>query len=137
MMEVIPMRNFNNNVLKGKTAIITGGGGLLGPHHAIGLSSAGAKIILVDIDNKGLELAKKKILHFNSEAKIDTVMLDITNLEAVEDFEKYYRESNKYIDILINNAALNPKMKKVGSEVTGRIENYDLNEWKIRKKSNQ
>ena len=31
----------------------------------------------------------------NSEAKIDTVMLDITNLEAVEDFEKYW-EKNTY-----------------------------------------
>ncbi len=124
------MRNFSSNVLKGKTAIITGGGGLLGPHHAIGLSCAGAKIVLADLDQEGLESSKNKILQVNKEAQIDTIILDITNLETVVDFEKSYRENNKYIDILINNAALNPKMKEVSSKVTGRIEDYDLDEWK-------
>ena len=124
------MRNFSSDVLKGKTAIITGGGGLLGPHHAIGLSFAGAKVVLADINKEGLEESKNKILQVNKEAQIDTIILDITNLQAVEEFEKSYRENNKYIDILINNAALNPKMKEFGSKVTGRIEDYDLNEWK-------
>jgi NAD(P)-dependent dehydrogenase (short-subunit alcohol dehydrogenase family) len=124
------MRNFNSNALEGKTAIITGGGGLLGPHHAIGLSLSGAKIILVDIDQKGLDLSQKKILGVNSKANIETKILDITDLNAVEEFEKNYRNSNKYIDILINNAALNPKMNKVNSKVAGRVEDYDLSEWK-------
>ena len=55
------MRNFSSDVLKGKTAIITGGGGLLGPHHAIGLSFAGAKVVLADINKEGLEESKNKI----------------------------------------------------------------------------
>jgi len=124
------MRNFKKTTLEGKTAIITGGGGLLGPHHAIGLSLSGAKIILVDIDKEGLALSKKTILEANSKAKIDTEILDITDLVAVEEFEKNYRKTNKYINILINNAALNPKMNNINSGVTGRIEDYDLNEWK-------
>ena len=85
---------------------------------------------MADIDQEGLEDSKNKILRVNKEAQIDTIILDITNLAAVEDFEKSYRENNKYIDILINNAALNPKMKEVSSQVTGRIEDYDLDEWK-------
>ena len=124
------MRNFKNTALVGKTAIITGGGGLLGPHHAIGLSLARAKVILVDIDKAGLALSKKTILEANLKAKIDIEILDITDLVAVEEFEKKYRKTNKYIDILINNAALNPKMNNINSGVTGRIEDYDLNEWK-------
>jgi len=128
-MEISPLRNFNKETLAGKTAIITGAGGLLGPHHGIALSCAGAKVILADINHEGLESSKNKILQVNSEAQIDTVILDITNLKAVEDFEKSYRKSNKYIDILINNAAVNPKMKELGSKVTGRIEDYDLEEW--------
>tara|TARA_B100001057_G_C22816964_1_gene937839 strand:- start:839 stop:1666 length:828 start_codon:yes stop_codon:yes gene_type:complete len=123
------MGNFTKETLSGKTALITGAGGLLGPHHGIGLSSAGAKIILIDIDKQGLENSKKKILHFNNDAIIDTAILDITDLTAVENFEKTFIENNKYIDILINNAALNPKMMDKTSEVTGRIEDYNLNEW--------
>ena len=87
------MRNFKNTALVGKTAIITGGGGLLGPHHAIGLSLAGAKVILVDIDKAGLALSKKTILEANLKAKIDIEILDITDLVAVEEFEKKYRKT--------------------------------------------
>lgn len=124
------MRNFNNTALEGKTALITGGGGLLGPQHAIALSLAGAKVILVDIDKKGLHQSKKRILQSNSKAIIETEILDVTDLASVEEFEINYRKSNKYIDILVNNAALNPKMNKVNSKVLGRIEDYDMVEWK-------
>ena len=33
------------------------------------------------------------------------------------------------VDVLINNAAINPKMQKINSEVTGRVEDYDMYEW--------
>jgi len=123
------MGNFTNKTLSGKTALITGGGGLLGPRHAIGLSAAGAKVILADINTVGLEISKNKILEFNDKAQIETIILDITDLNAVTQFQKTYTARNKYIDILINNAALNPTMKEVGTNVTGKIEDYDMNQW--------
>jgi len=123
------MGNFTNKTLSGKTALITGGGGLLGPRHAIGLSAAGAKVILADINTVGLEISKNKILEFNDKAQIETIILDITDLNAVTQFQKTYTARNKYIDILINNAALNPTMKEVGSNITGKIEDYDMNQW--------
>ena len=123
------MSNFSVNTLANKTALITGAGGLLGPQHGIGLSSAGAKVLLTDIDQEGLEKSKKKILKFNKDAIVETYILDITNLDAVESFENNYIKKNNYIDILINNAAINPKMKEKSLKVSGKIEDYDLNEW--------
>ena len=123
------MGNFTNNTLRGRTALITGAGGLLGPHHGIGLTSAGAKVVLADINPKGLEISKNKILEFNNKAEIETIILDITDLNAVKEFQKTYTSNNKYIDILVNNAALNPTMKKVDSRVSGKIEDYDMNQW--------
>ena len=123
------MGNFTNKTLSGKTALITGGGGLLGPRHAIGLSTAGAKVILADINNVGLEISKNKILEFNNKAQIETIILDITDLKAVTQFQKTYSMHNKYIDILVNNAALNPTMKEVNTHVTGKIEDYDMDQW--------
>ncbi len=123
------MNSFSSNTLAKKTALITGAGGLLGPQHGIGLSSAGAKVILTDIDEEGLERSKKKILDFNKNAIVETYILDITNLESVENFENTYVKKNKYIDILINNAAINPKMKEKTDGVTGKIEDYDLDLW--------
>ena len=92
------MNSFSSNTLAKKTALITGAGGLLGPQHGIGLSSAGAKVILTDIDEEGLERSKKKILDFNKNAIVETYILDITNLESVENFENTYV---KKINILI------------------------------------
>ena len=123
------MGNFTNKTLSGKTALITGGGGFLGPRHAIALSTAGAKVILADINDEGLEISKKKILEFNNKAQIETIILDITDLKAVTQFQKTYSMHNKYIDILVNNAALNPTMKEVNTDVTGKIEDYDMNQW--------
>ena len=123
------MNSFSSNTLAKKTALITGAGGLLGPQHGIGLSSAGTKVILTDIDEEGLERSKKKILDFNKNAIVETYILDITNLESVENFENTYVKKNKYIDILINNAAINPKMKEKTDGVTGKIEDYDLDLW--------
>ena len=40
--------------LSSKNALITGGGGLLGPQHGIALAKWGAEVVLVDIDEKGL-----------------------------------------------------------------------------------
>lgn len=123
------MRNFKKNTLKGKKAIITGGGGLLGPHHGIALTNAGAEVCLVDINEEGLTSAKNKILKFNSNANISTFLLDITNLDEVIKFEQTQSKDKINFDILINNAAINPKMKNIEGTVTGRIEDYDLNEW--------
>ena len=123
------MGNFTNNALINKTAIITGGAGLLGPQHAIALSNAGAKVILFDINKEGLKKAKEKIIKSNNNAIVETYEIDITSLKAVEEFEKNYFQENSYCNILINNAAINPKMKNIKDRPSGRVEDYDLSEW--------
>ena len=123
------MRNFKTNTLEGKSAVITGAGGLLGPHHAIALSYAGAKVYLLDIDDHGLDNCKKKLLKENPNASVEIFNADITDLESIESLSNSLTNEGIFIDILINNAALNPTMKEIEEGVTGRVEDYDLNEW--------
>ena len=123
------MRNFKTNTLEGKSAVITGAGGLLGPHHAIALSYAGAKVYLLDIDDHGLDNCKKKLLKENPNASVEIFNADITDLESIESLSNSLTNEGTFIDILINNAALNPTMKEIEEGVTGRVEDYDLNEW--------
>ena len=123
------MSNFSNETLLGKNAIITGGAGLLGPRHGLALARAGANVTLVDISDENLIIAKKKILEIDKNFKIETYNLDITNLNEVEKFEKNFNSTQNYFSILINNAAVNPKMKNLDGKVSGRIEDYDLEEW--------
>lgn len=122
-------KNFNKNTLKNKNAIITGGGGLLGPRHGIALARAGANVTLIDINKEGLERAKKEILIEVEEANVFTSVLDITSLAAVEDFEDNYFQDKDFFHILVNNAAINPKMKEANSTASGRVEDYDMDEW--------
>jgi len=91
--------------LTGKTAFITGGAGLLGKQHAEAIISAGGHAVIADCDiGAALEVSKELGPHATA------VYVDVNNKknvqEAVEQFPR--------IDILINNAAKDPKVKKAG-----------------------
>lgn len=122
---MIPTR-FN---LSGKTALITGGGGLLGPEHGIGLARYGAVIFLIDIDEEGLRTAKERVLSQVPEAFVGVRVVDITNEAELRVFNSMVQYKDFQIDILINNATLNPKMDAFEDEITGMVENYDMELW--------
>ena len=98
-------------MLKKKTAIITGGCGLLGWQHALALGEINYNVIILDNDKNKIKLKKKAIefklynfeifsVNITSEIKVHNVVNKI--------LKKYHK-----IDILINNAAIDyvPKNK--------------------------
>ncbi len=115
--------------LPGKGGLVTGGGGLLGAEHGAGLSRCGAKGVLIDIDEGGLERARERVLKQvpNAEVRIETV--DITDEQGLISLKEKLDNDGVTIDILVNNAAMNPKMDKLGDEATGTVENYDMGAW--------
>lgn len=95
--------------LTGKTALITGAAGLLGMKHAEAILEAGGNVILTDINPtdvivKADELRKKKY----GTGKIHGITMDVTKKEQIQKVANAFET----IDILINNAALDPKVKK-------------------------
>jgi len=112
--------------LSGKTALVTGGSGLLGPEHAIGLAKWNATVVLIDIDEPGLERARQSVLRQVPHATIHTFKCDITDEAALVRLRTTLESQNTPVDILVNNAALNPKMNKVEGKKTGTIEDYDM-----------
>ncbi len=91
--------------VSGKVAVITGGAGVLCAEMAYALGESGAKIVLLDIGEKGMavvseELKKKGIEHL----AIKTDVMDKANIEeaAKKTVERFGR-----IDILINGAGGN------------------------------
>src|SRR3989338_356235 len=85
--------------LKNRVAIITGGAGILGMEYAKTLFLSGAKVILFDIK-------ENFTLPINLKAKY--IKVDISNKNEVDEAIKTVLRLYKKIDILINNAALNP-----------------------------
>lgn len=114
--------------LSGKVAIITGGGGLLGQQHAAAVALAGGIPVLWDclINRPGLDPENLKSL-FGSEASLQKV--DITNDESIK--EALDKVISRYgrVDILINNAANNPKVENSAGIEFSRLENFPLEQW--------
>jgi NAD(P)-dependent dehydrogenase (short-subunit alcohol dehydrogenase family) len=100
--------------MSGKTALITGAGGLLGPKHAEALLEYGAKVILTDLDLVSL---KEKYLTLSETFGGENVFMEYMNVTDKKSIELV---SNKYdrIDILINNAAKDPKVTKDNKTLT-------------------
>ncbi|MEM0982807.1 MAG: SDR family oxidoreductase [Planctomycetota bacterium] len=105
--------------LRGRRAVITGGAGLLGRQHAAALSEAGAEVVLLDLDRGGVESAAGEIGERCSGVACD--ITDDNRLRAVAD-------EIGSVDILINNAARNPKVEDGGKNLS-RLENFPLSEW--------
>jgi len=114
--------------LTGKTALITGAGGLLGPKHAEALMQYGANVILTD---HHIERAQEKATLLNEKFKdrYNTALyefMDVTDKKSVEAIAKKY----KNVGILINNAAKDPKVKKeAGLTPDSRFETMTEQYW--------
>ena len=118
------MNRFN---LKGKVAIITGGAGLLGRHHAAALIEINARVILID-KHQGRLISQKN--YFKKENKnVDIFKTDITKEKNIKKTIGKIKRKYGRIDILINNAAIDfkPVAKKSKKNT---FENLSLKKWK-------
>ena len=88
--------------LKGKTAIVTGGTGLIGKKHCEALSQAGANVIVADISLASTQ-EFAKILGENALG----ITLNVTDSVSLEKAKDEILERFGTIDILVNNAAIN------------------------------
>lgn len=114
--------------LTGRTALITGAAGLLGPQHAIALAENGAKVLLADIDQARVDAAAKTVRGAVADAGVETLLLDVTKPDAVRDAAARLGR----VDILVNNAAIDAKVTAQPGVANGsRLEGFTLEQWNI------
>ncbi len=114
--------------LTDRVAIITGGAGLLGQQHAQAIATAGGIPVLADIrapafEARGAEWKQR----FGKSAR--AIQTDITQRDSVEALLAQVLETYGRIDILINNAANNPKMEQGSGTEFSRFEVFPLQQW--------
>ena len=121
---------FEKYCLDGKTALITGAAGLLGKEHAAALLESGATVVLTDISEAGLSSAREHLSDGADAARILTRVMDVSRPDEIRNVAENLSDDNRRVDILVNNAAIDPKVKgDRGVVETSRLENFPLDQW--------
>ncbi|MGA8027887.1 MAG: SDR family oxidoreductase [Bryobacteraceae bacterium] len=114
--------------LSDRVALITGGAGLLGSRHAEIIAAAGGSPVLIDLP-KADPCGKADELSRRTQAATLGLEGDITDPAQVESMREHVLDRFGRIDILINNAANNPKMEGREGKNFTRLENFPLEIW--------
>lgn len=120
--------NANPFDLTGRVAVITGGAGLLGEQHGRAIAAAGGIPVLVDINP---QRAGEKAAALADEYGVPAMgcAADITQQAELEALRDLIVGRFGRLDILINNAANNPKMEASAEVNFSRLENFPLAQW--------
>jgi NAD(P)-dependent dehydrogenase (short-subunit alcohol dehydrogenase family) len=117
--------------MKQKVVVITGGAGFLGMQYANSLSSAGARIVIFDQCDQALLDKAVKQIQKKSKKRTLGVRVDITDEKAVKQATQEVVKHFGRIDVLINNAGMNPM---VGSDEAQKMfapyESYPAELWR-------
>lgn len=118
--------------LSGKTALITGAAGLLGMEHAAALLESGTRVVMTDVSEVSLYAARSTLAQNFDPAKILINVMDVSQLEGIRSVAEELWSADIRIDILVNNAAIDPKVKgDQGVLETSRLENFPLEQWNL------
>jgi len=116
--------------LAGRTALVTGGAGLLGRQFTQALGEAGAKVVVADLDFGQAEAHAGKL----TDAGIDAlpVQVNVTDPASVSGMVASAVNHFGSLDVIVNSAALDPKFdpENVDAQSGNAFESYPLDTWK-------
>lgn len=125
-------KTLNKFDLTGKTVLITGAAGLLGREHAAALLGIGATVVLTDVGEAALASARSALAREADAARIVTHVMDVSSLESIRRVAGELLAANLRVDVLVNNAAIDPKVVgDQGVQETSRLENFPLEQWDL------
>lgn len=118
-------------MIKDKVCVVTGAGGLLGMKHVEAIMEGKGIPVLLDIFPQGMERVKETVLkNYGEDRKIECYVTDITDRSSIEKVRDDLMEKYGHIDVLINNAANNPKVEsKSGNLGAIRFHNFPVEIW--------
>ncbi|MBM7666932.1 NAD(P)-dependent dehydrogenase (short-subunit alcohol dehydrogenase family) [Solibacillus kalamii] len=102
------------NRFEGKVIIVTGAGSGLGQAATLQIAKEGAKLVLVDLNQAGLDETKKKVLEVAPNVETLLVTANVATESEVENFVNQTVEKFGKIDGFFNNAGIEGKQNLTG-----------------------
>jgi NAD(P)-dependent dehydrogenase (short-subunit alcohol dehydrogenase family) len=115
--------------LTGRVAVVTGGSGLLGVQHVRALAEIGAKVVIADIDPAKAEFEAKRIRDEIGDGVVIAQKLDVMRKDSVSEVLDATLERFGGVHVLVNNAAVDPKVVADSIVETSRLENFPVEQW--------
>ncbi len=115
--------------LTGRVVILTGGAGLLGKQYTRALLSAGARVVVADLQAEAAIAAARAAADEMGGESLG-IGVDVTRNDDVERMVAAVLDRWGRIDILVNNAAIDPKFDAgVAQQQANTFEEYPLALW--------
>jgi len=123
--------------LTGRTAVVTGGGGLLGSEFCRALAEAGAAVAVAEIAAEDGQRVASELERAGFRAR--AFRCDVTDPASVRELVDGTLSAFEGLDILVNCAALDPKFDAEAAQkgiAPGAFEDYPLDQWNAALKVN-
>ena len=120
---------FDKFNLKDRTAVVTGGAGLLGKEFCRTLAQAGALVVVADLNET---VAQQVAGDLNREGmRACAVGVDVTDPESVRSMVSAALDASGRLDILVNSAAKDPKFDSTQAGQHGNtFEDFPVEAWR-------
>lgn len=117
--------------IEDKIVVITGGAGLLGRKHAEAVIEGKGIPVLIDISEPAISNAKDRMADiYGMDCRIEGYIADITKRDEIERIADDLLKKHGHIDVLINNAANNPKVEGSATNMKAiQFENFPMQIW--------
>ncbi len=115
--------------MQGRTAIVTGGAGLLGRQFTLALAQAGAKVVVADLNTAAAQ-AHAQTLSDQGYLAIG-VGVNITAPDSAKAMVQAALDFGGRLDVLVNSAAMDPKFdpQNQSTQNANAFESYPLKSW--------
>ncbi len=123
----------NRMKIDGRVCVVTGGSGLLGLRHAEAIVEGGGIAVLLARNVSGLEKTRNTLLEeYGDGIRVELMSVDITDKASLEKVRDVLLEKYGHIDVLINNAANNPKVEDCSENLGAtKFQDFPLEMWNM------
>ena len=120
---------FDRFQLHDRTAIVTGGAGLLGSEFCRTLAQAGALVVVADLNEAAARQVADSLIQEGLRAS--AVRVDVTQPDSVQAMVSAALDASGRLDVLVNSAAMDPKFdSSQQGQHASNFENYPVEAWR-------